>query len=317
LSLKTKDYDIPSIVNTVETDFKAEVIASSLIEAGKDADKVHIVRRKGNLRGVSKDIDGIEIEQDYSGFDMTEYLCICTNRESIYDSLPEGIFHQPSNARKARTQEDIIREIRDQRDEEFFARSYFRPFEMAVDKMLVDVRLYEQKYNKAYSYENLTAIFKDRWEILRYLSVKQALLFIKIIPVIEDVTRSFDLTAKVMSIILDCPMDVREGKKTKFPLDTEEQTLLGTWKLGLNSVLGKSVENESLDLIITVGPVTSEQMRLFESNRNNDLILKELIHFMIPFDRRVIIKYKVSKTDSEFRLSDKTHKTYLGINTRL
>ncbi|MCL1942211.1 MAG: type VI secretion system baseplate subunit TssG [Candidatus Azobacteroides sp.] len=304
-----------SLINTPDTDFRAELVVAGLIECGADAGKILIVRERGDKRNVSKDIS--RIESGYSDYDLTEYLYIYTNRPGIYDSLPEGIFHLPDNAGKQRTKEDIIREIRDHRDEEFFARRYFRPFEIVLDQVLTDARMYEQKFDKACFYGNLRDIFINRWNILRYLSLKQALLFIRVIPVMAEVSQSPELMSKVMEIILDCPVQISEGKKTKKKLPDEKKIPLGTWKLGINSILGDSVSGDNTDLVISIGPLSTEKMKLFESNAVNRLILNELIDLVIPFDRNVSVKYKLSDADIKFRLSDKTRKAYLGINTGL
>jgi len=302
-------------INTIETNFRAEVIASGLIENGFEADKILIVRDKGNKKDVSKDVD--KLEYQYSGFNMMEYLYIYTNRESIYDSLPEGLFHQPSGLKNPRSKEDIIYEIKHQRDNEKLVRKFFQPFEMVFDRILVEAQSYEQKYDKAHFYTNLTDILKEYWDILKHLSTGQALLFIKIIPIIAEVSRDLDLTAKVMSVILNCPVEIEEGEKSRIGLFQKEKVKLGDWKLGVNSILDDEVAYPNLDLVINVGPLNLSQMRLFESNRKNDLILKELISLMIPFDRNTNIRYQTIKSETKFRLSDKGHTAYLGINTTL
>ncbi|WP_165024378.1 type VI secretion system baseplate subunit TssG [Dysgonomonas sp. ZJ279] len=304
-----------SNINSIESDFRAEAIASGLISNTMDADKVLIIRHKGDKRGVSKDIE--KIGNYYSSFDMMEYLSIYTNRESIYDSLPEGLFHQPSNSKSQKTKDDIIHEIRSHRNEELISRKFFQPFEMAIDKILVDAQAYEQKFDKAYLYSNLTDILKQQWTIVKHLSTRQALLFIKIIPILSEVSRDLDLIARVMGLILDCPVSICEGRKSKLELTPERKVKLKEWSLGINSVLGDSVEYENPDLVITVGPINLDKMKLFESKKKNDLILEELINLTIPFDRNVIIKYKLHESETKFRLSGKDHTAYLGINTTL
>lgn len=309
-----KSYNASS-VNTLDTDFRGELVAAGFNRDRQDSEKALIIRRRGDIRDVSKDISGIE--SGYSSHDLMEYLYVYTNRPGIYDSLPEGIFHQPENNGKQRTQEDIIREIRSHRDEEFFARRYFQPLEMVLDQVLVDAQLYEQKFDKAGFYGNLRDIFVSQWNILRLLNLKQALLFIRIIPVIAEISQDLELMSKVMEMILNCPVHISEGKITKRKLPEEKKRTLGSWKLGINSVLGDSVENDSPDLEIIIGPLSTEQMKLFEPNAINRLILNELIDLTVPFDRTVALKYKLSDADTKFRLSDKAHKAYLGINTRL
>ncbi|MDH6310040.1 hypothetical protein M2451_002930 [Dysgonomonas sp. PFB1-18] len=302
-------------INTIGTNFRAEVLASKLIESGSNAEKLLIVRHRGDRKEVSKDID--KVKYQYSEFDMMEYLYIYTNRHSIYDSLPEGLFHQTSSYGRTRSTESIIHEIKEQRGKELSIRKFFQPFEIAIDKLLIDAQAYEQKYDKAHFYRNLTDILKDYWNILKYLTTGQALLFIKIIPILEHTSADFDLMAKIMTVILDCPIGIRQGEKSRMKMDTQNCVKLKDWRLGINSVLGNDVEYAQPDLIVNVGPVSLQQMRLFESGCNNNLILKELINLMIPFNRNTIVRYQTNKSETRFRLSGEGHTAYLGINTTL
>lgn len=303
-------------INAIDTDFRAEVIVAGMIDNGLDVDDALILRRKGDKRGVSKDVD--RIQRQHPELDsIMEYLYVYANRKSIYDALPEGLFHQPTGSKRQRTKEDIIHDIKKQRGEENQARKFFQPFEMILDRVLVETQLYEQKYDKAHLHRNLTGILKEQWGILNHLSTEQALLFIKAIPMLAEVVHDLELTAQIMSIILDCPVRIQEAHKSKVALNGTSGMKLGQWKLGINSVLGKDATYDNPDLAIYIGPVGLDQMRLFESNKKNDLILKELISQMILFDRNVIIKYETIHSETLFQLSGGGHTAYLGVNTAL
>lgn len=302
-------------VNTVETDYRAELVAAGLIENGCLSEKTHIVRR--SMPEIAKDVDKIKKEYTDVGVDVDEYLCIYANRSGIYDVLPEGVFHQSASAKKQQGRDAIIGEIAKQRKEEFFARKYFQPFEMALDKALVDARIYEQRYNKPHLYGYLSRIFDEQWEILKHLSVVQSLLFLRLVPIMTEAPGSLELTAKVIGILLNCPVSIRESKKSKHAMTSKKSVSLGNWKLGINSVTGKTVSGDNMDLEISIGPVTPQEMKLFEYNANRDLILRCLIDMLFPFDRSIKVKYVVTETEKKFRLSGQGHKTYLGINTTL
>jgi hypothetical protein len=87
--------------NSPTTDFKAEIIAASLIEQGYDPSRILLIREGSFKRGFSKDIE--EVSLHFSAQDLSDYLHIKTNRESIYDILPEGIFHRRSIENSIRT----------------------------------------------------------------------------------------------------------------------------------------------------------------------------------------------------------------------
>lgn len=314
--LRLNEIFMHKTINTIDSDFTAETIAASLIENKiKEADKILLIRSNGDKRATSKDVD--EIRSEYSDSDSAEYLYIHTNRESIYDGLPEGLFHQPASSDKPKTKDDVIAEMRNQREEEALARKFFRPFEMAIDKMKVDIRLYEQQCDKAFEYADLSDIVKEQWPVLALMKPRQAFIFIKAVPLIAEIARDFNLIARMMSMILDCPIHVSEGKQSATQLASQEQIRLKQWRLGINSVLGKRISYDSFDVMIRIGPTSPQQLKGFEANRTNRRILQELINLAIPFDRNVIITYETIETEAKFRLSGKMHKAYLGINTRV
>lgn len=305
-----------SVINSLSTDYRAEVIASGVIEAGQDKDKILIFRGKSNTRDVSKDI--YKINYAYLSEDLMECLCIYTTRQGIYDNLPEGIFHQSHDTRKKRYHEEIIEEIKDQRLEEIIARRFFQPFEMAIDRILVDAQLYEKKFDKVNFHDNLKKTFTHYWHVFKLMDLKQSAFFIKIIPELYRIPTDFDYMGEILSVIFDIPFKVEPGKVSKIPVDKKKIPKLGKSKLGINSVLGGDhFTDGSRDIRITIGPMHPEQARLFCSSFHNDLLLKELLKLMLPFNYQREIKYLTSKEHCKFRLSSPTHTAYLGINTVL
>ena len=120
-----------------------------------------------------------------------------------------------------------------------------------------------------------------------------------------------------MGIILECPVTVSEGRKSIHELEKADQVPLGKWRLGIHSVLGTKAESDDLDLDITIGPIRYEKMRQFKTDQATNKVLTKLADMLLPFDRYFNINYQVIKSDTAFRLSDKTHTAYLGINTTL
>ena len=310
---KHSEYKLDTI-NSIETDYKSEVIAAGLIEIGYDPDKTLIVRQGGNRRHVAKDIN--RIENEFSSHDLTDYLYIYSNKHSIYDSLPEGIFHQPYNTAQKRTKEDIVKEIRRHRDEEFFARRYFKPFEIILDQALVDAQIYERKFDKKNINPNLSDIFSRYWPVLKLLSVKQAVLFTKLIPLLPNISNNFDVMGQLMGIILDVPVKIYHGKKTDTKIENlPDEVSLGNCRLKETTILGNRFEDGYRDINVKVGPLSSAQMKSFEKNTTNDLILKGLTDMMLPCDCRIKVRYESLQTQANFIMSEPSYTTYLGINT--
>jgi len=311
--------DIPSsvlqLVNQLDTDYKAEVIGASLVDSGWDESRILLVRKQGDKRFVSKDIH--RVDSEYSTRDLMEYLYIYTNRASIYEALPEGVFHQPLNTVKKKTHESILEEIRTHREEEFFARRYFQPFEMVADQLLIDAQLYEHQFNKKNYHNNLVQVFSKYWEVLRVLNLKQAVLFIKVIPVMYKLVTDFEILSQVLTLVLDVPIQVQVGKQKKVVLSKDRQPLLGKWQLGISTTLGRSYGDGYKTIQVIVGSMEPLQMKLFEYNAKNDIVLNYMLDLILPVNIHFVIKYLTIKDKAEFILSQNQHKAYLGINTLL
>lgn len=302
-------------VNKLDTDFKAETVAAGLIESGLDANKILIVRKSGNKRHVSKDI--FSLENVFSQQDLMEYLYIYTSRSSIYDAIPENVFHQPLNTAKKKTQEDVIKEIRRHRQEEFYARSFFRPFEMVIDRLLIDVHLYECKFDKKNFYSNLKDILSRHSPVLKLMNLKQAVYFIKVIPVLRETTKDLNLLGQILTIILDAPVKIEIGESSTIKVSNPSTILDDNWKLGVNSVLGSTLKDGYRDIDITIGPMDPERIISFYPQRENETLLKKLLAMTLPANIKRNITFETIQELSGFRLSDDTHTAYLGINTDL
>lgn len=302
-------------INKLDTDFRAEAVAAGLIESGQDADKIVIVRQQGDKRHISKDI--AKVETGFSKEDLMEYLYIYTNRNSIYDTIPENIFHQSLNTPGRKSKEEVIHEIRQHRQEEFYARRYFQPFEMAIDQLLIDAQLYERQFDKKNFHGNLKDILSGYWSVLKYMTLGQAVFFIKIIPVLHRITTDFDLAGKLLGIILNVPVKVELGDLRELHTDLSIKAMSGNWSLGVNSVLGNTFNDGYRSIHVTIGPGRPEQIKQFSKGFDNNLILEQLLTMMLPANVQKTVKHKTLEEHAKFRLSDSEHTTYLGINTRL
>ena len=314
--MKHKDVnDRYTAINKLDTDFRAEAVAAGLIESGQDADKIVIVRQQGDKRHISKDV--AKVESGFSKEDLMEYLYIYTNRNSIYDTIPENIFHQSLNTTGRKSKEDVIHEIRRHRQEEFYARRYFQPFEMAIDQLLIDTQLYERQFDKKNFHGNLKDILSGYWSVLKYMTLGQAVFFIKIIPALHRITTDFDLAGKLMGIILGVPVKVELGDLRELHTDLSIKAMSGNWRLGVNSVLGNTFNDGYRSINVTIGAARPEQIKQFSKGFDNNLILEQLLTMMLPANVQKMVKYETLEEHAKFRLSDSEHTTYLGINTRL
>ena len=133
--------------NTMDTDFKAELYGALLSEAGFDTAQIMMVRDGNNLSNVSKDIRSVKY-RNHVGIAEGTYIELKTNRRGIYDSLPEGLFHEALFPGKVKDLGLILEEMQQHSNEEFFIRRFFSLLESEVDREGIQAQLLELRYDK-------------------------------------------------------------------------------------------------------------------------------------------------------------------------
>jgi hypothetical protein len=298
--------------NTSTTDFKAETVAANLIEQGYDPSRILLIREGSFKRGFSKDIN--EVSLQFSANDLSDYLHIKTNRESIYDILPEGIFHRAVNRKLNPDKEDIVDEIKIHREEEFFARKFFQPFEVELDNLLIDMALFEAKFDKRISNPGYVEIFLFYWPVIKLLKREQAVLFLHTIPIIHKIRNSYADTAEALSLILDVPVHIENVILAVKEASNSFESELGKSKLGIDLILGDTFNDGVYDIKIRIGPMSALRMKDFLKGELADRILCELCRLFLPGNVFITKEYVLDKEDSVFVLSTGQTSTYLGIN---
>jgi hypothetical protein len=298
--------------NTPTTDFKAETIAANLIEQGYDPDRILLIRKGSFKRGFSKDIE--EVSLQFSTNDLSDYLHIKTNRESIYDILPEGIFHRTVNRKLNPDKEDMVDEIKVHREEEFFARKFFQPFEVELDNLLIDMALFEAKFDKRIGNPAYVEIFLFYWSVIKLLKREQAVLFLHTIPIIHKIRNSYTDTAEALSLILDVPVHIENVILAVKEASNYFESELGKSKLGIDLILGDTFNDGVYDIKIRIGPMSALRMKDFLKGELADRILCELCRLFLPGNVFIAKEYVLDPEDSVFILSTGQTSTYLGIN---
>ena len=301
------------LVNDTESDFKAEIVAAELIEDGYDPDQIFITRAGDSSRGYAKDIEKIYLQ--FSQQDLRDHLYILTNKASIYDILPEGLFHQPIRQRSVKDKEDILEEIKIHRNEEFFARKFFQLFEFEADRMLTEAYLYESKYEKKVTNPNFVNIFIPYWPVLKLLTREQAIRFLHIIPILHKIRNKYKEIAEAISMVLDTPVKIENIKLPAKDANDFFESVIGENYLGIDWVLGKSFDDGIYDLKMTIGPLPASDMPYFLRTNLGDTVLNTLCQIFIPADIFVVKEFKIAPEDASFILSDDSTMAYMGINT--
>jgi hypothetical protein len=298
-----KSGDLPhTLFGNLDKDFKAEVIAAEMVEHGTDADRILILMLGAMKRTFSKDVAAIEAE--LSDYDHNEYVVIKTPKEGIYDMLPQGLFHQPTVHKAAKTEKELLEIIKLRKGEEQDARKFFLPFEATINFLRIQMALYENRLDKRSHYDGLVQIFSDHWEIFNHLDARQANIFLHLIPIIHDIRDDHPVIKTILEMMFLLP--VRIALRNQLPLHPAEPILstMGESTLGLNLTTGNTAYNEGVDeILVEIGPMQHSEFKTFMPGGLNHQILHILTDYLLPVHLDIV---------TEFILDDKLKMTRLA-----
>ena len=272
-----------------------------------------IFSRLGNFRAkITNEIDDIvEIN--------TNKILIKTNKASIYDSLPECLFHSPSaiynNIKKQK--ESIIK----QKNQEQDCRVFFLPIENVIDNFCSDI--YCLRY---FSLETYNQIFINQvlasFPELKIFTYKQILLYMKYMSCFSLQRTNLHRVAKIISKILDIKIGFSYLEPNALNYKNSHNTInydintciLNKYILGTLAYLKGPIDEKYPILLFTVYDIK-------ESNIEDCLnggILKKRIQYLLDeltpmFLKQVLLfnlrpmSYKVNSFSKQIRLGYNTY----------
>jgi len=304
--------------NQLETDFKAVTLAAELIEQGSaTADNVVILPLGPKKRAYAKEIDSIN---SYTSVHRNrQMLAININREGLYDMLPEGLFHQSPASSIMITEEAMVKDIVTRREEEKQARLFFAPLETELYHIRTVVELYENRLDKKSDYDELVNIFLKEWREFKCFTNQQMVILMHVLPVIHEQRNNLDFISSVLSIMFDATFELQYELKSSALANAEANQLstkLGTGILGVNFIAGQVFEPEE-ELIITIGPVTSDQMLNYLPGTRTAEALEVLLSYFIPLQTTINTRYVVEPYYQKTVLGFEEENSCLGFTTYL
>lgn len=289
--------------NQLDTNFKAESIAVELIKRGVDPQKIFIVPNGVIGKRAVKDVELVRIGR--SMHTMSEYVYIVSNRAGIYDTLPEGLFHEDYG----HSQSDAKSNFKTIRKQEQKARQFFAPFEILLGKYNATIAYGEDLG----VYGNLNSIidqFSNNWTIFKSIDERQSALFLHVIPILTQIRANYKLLSNFLSLFFDVTINVTLKQKIMTQM-VQPDFSLSESKFGLDSVLG-GMSSEFIPIIdIQIGPLADEELALFVPQSKNDKILDELASWL--FDCQMPIEKEIIAVRNDTLQRPATY--YLGTNT--
>jgi len=302
--------------NKLQTDFKAEAVAVNLLKYQRAVSNIFIERIGINDRAYLKDIKSIS--SSYLGFDE-EVFTIETYRESIYDYLPEGLFHPPSLGASRKNVDTVVREIRKQKKVEEDARKFFRPFELEVFFTEISSLLKETEFDISSSTDSLLDTVSELWPLIKMLDKQNAYIFIYILPFFHQIRGDKRWFERCMTAFLQVPVEVTFAPNIIDRIErNDDSMLLGNSKLGVTYIpSGKHMDGQR-NWVVNIGPIPYTEMKKYISGSPFRNILQALYDYFLPVTVDVEENFITEKEEYSFSLEDdERNASRLGYSTFL
>jgi hypothetical protein len=308
--------EISQYINQIPFDLKAEMLVAVLAEQRVELNEI-LAAFDGQLKRVwSRDIAWSTVDRLETGDNM---LSLHLNRDSIYDALPEALFHN-SSGNEEQSAKEMAKDSMKLRSEEKETRMFFQPFENEIFLQRVQLALMENKLFESVNAEFLTGIIPDFWKVDNDLPEIYIARLKKILPLIHQVTGDSVLTAQCLEYIIKENVKViadDEHKGGVTPGDSLFSGVIGKSILGVDTISGNQVNDFVDRLIFSIGPITDTETSKLVKEGRMDTFLDCFYGYFVPFEYEIDTKYIFGKEQSVFMLNDDTDSeiSYLGYNS--
>lgn len=242
------------------------------------------------------------------------------NRQGIYDYLPEGLFHQPFNPKTGeQTSNTNIEEIKKQRENEKLARTFFLPIENEIFSQRIAITKLENDLflNSSESRNKYIDLIKH-WRLSDIFSEAQIIEIIRFFPLLHLYRNNIRYIETCLIKMLKYNVKIKKQKHCiETFTDDRLSWNLGDKSLGIETILGTTVQSKKSKYIVTIGEINRSDFRKFLAHSSLMAVIMSLINLFFSADSIIEINIFADVSDSKFFLSKDGDETFLGYNTCL
>jgi len=306
---------ISDLINNLQEDIKAEVIVANLLNSNMDMESMAAFNKGQFKRNFSKDILSTEVLKLN---DYRKILAFNLSRDSIYDSMPEGLFHNISSKPMDSGKEMAI-ESRQLKREEEFCRKFFSPIEAELFFHRVLLEQEERRLIHKISTRRYQDIFQTFWKIEPGLPQELVSYLILLLPFAHRMSGDYDLTAACLSVLLDEEVNYHLFSAVKyFKTDTNHQAAsnntLGNCSLGGDLISGNDYREICPAIEFKIGPLTNSKIDEYIGHGDRVAFLNCFFAYFVPVGLEC--SFKIDKPIVfHFTLAEGEATPVMGYNT--
>ncbi|MEA1850753.1 type VI secretion system baseplate subunit TssG [Chryseobacterium sp. MHB01] len=302
---------IASLITSFPQDIRAEVIINDLIQSGDLKAEDYTVLKEGQFsRAYRFDVlDAKVADSD----DEKAQLVLNLSRDSMYDTLPQGIFHNSQNDTSGKDVDVMIREYYDQKKQQKEARKFFQPFENEMFEFGVEIENFESSFLSALNGTKAPDLFYTFWNMSRDFPPLLISKFIRLLPFTYKIVGNISQACHILSILLEEEITVNERGYQKYA-DDSKTTLLGETRLGLDSITGTQYDDYSRHIDIKIGPLKKSTFTDFIYTGKKKKFVDMFCEYFFPLEIEITTIILLQENEEKFDMSRQT-KAILGYNT--
>ncbi len=274
---------------------RSDALLSMLIQLGFPAENIDVNFNGDFRKRYTSGLESIEVDGQFAH--------LILNENSIYDQLPEGLFHQSKGNAHNQSANSYIEEHKRYKQEAKAARKFFNPLDQILLLAKADARLKKESVLQDLM-EDETAFLAKLWRLESYSNNKYLSAFLPFLYNIEMYKARPNEIANCMAQLLNCKVVWQRNYVRIAEVPSEPEELL----LGFNTCLEADDSESMLQWNFVFSEIELAQIDDFFSNKDTAKILQLIERFFIPID--VLINY-------EFEIPElqQIDKAILGITT--
>ncbi|WP_375563449.1 hypothetical protein ACE193_25505 (plasmid) [Bernardetia sp. OM2101] len=305
--------DLLEIVDPFHFDIKVEALLSALLAEHSQFTNRLLISNKGQFaRTYRREILGYEVVDFKS--DNLPYLLLNIAKDSIYDALPEGVFHYPKSDKVGKEVTEMTKDYRRQKKEEANARKFFMPFENEFWINAINRDVVENELLHSLSRVKPFDFFYEFWKLDKDIPTIFVAKLIKLLPYVYQIVGNLELTAQCLSYILEENVEYEEVGYKELS-ESEQNSLLGETNLGLNMILGSSYMDYSLYVEFKIGAIKNGNSKSYFYDGEIRKFIDLFYEYFLPIEVEAKTIITLLKEEEEFFISHPN--MMLGITTRI
>ena len=290
-------------LNRMPVDIRVEILLANLLESGLSIDDIVVspvgLFRRNFQNDVSK-ATVLELPRLHQ-----QKLKLEVNRDGLYDSLPEGLFHQPTQSKAPGNKQEILREIKRQQERENAARKFFLPLEQEYYRLRVKLVQEERKYLFDGDTFLEGEVFSEFWNFPSFLTAQQIHNLLYLLPMMHRIAGDWEQIRLSFETILEDAVQIVPDQPLRHSV-AQAGPGLGDARLGVDWVMGEEYEEVFSSIQIQITPATPEKVHSYLPGGVGEQVIQYLSQYLLPLETDYQIAVKMPGDYQDFSVTDES-----------